>query len=373
MFSGLRPTLAIVILMVSTGIFSQVTNTATLDTSSGERLGNTSIGAYMDLYYGYSFNKPVNHRVPYISCMNRHNEFNVNLAFIDLRYQSEKVRARLVPGFGTYMNENYDAEPGSLRNIVEASAGIRLNEKRRIWLDAGVLGSPYTNESAISKDHLMYTRSLSSEYTPFYLSGLKLSVPLNAKTNFAFYLVNGWQQITDQNNGKSVGTQFEFKLNKNNLLNWNTYIGDERSALTPWNRVRYFSDIYWLFDAGKKWSFSSCIYAGIQMKKDYQGNTYSPRWWQANFISSYRLSERLSIAGRVEYFSDPDKTILPAMGAEGFTGGSASINCSYKLSEKALVRFEGRHFLSRTPQFTDSNSSLSNHLTWLIVNLTVWL
>ncbi|PGH40009.1 MAG: hypothetical protein CRN43_05660 [Candidatus Nephrothrix sp. EaCA] len=61
------------------------------------------------------------------------------------------------------MNANYAAEPGTLKNIAEASVAVRLSKKRNYWMEAGVLSSPYTNESALSKDQLMYTRTGASQ------------------------------------------------------------------------------------------------------------------------------------------------------------------------------------------------------------------
>ncbi|MBK8373095.1 MAG: outer membrane beta-barrel protein [Saprospiraceae bacterium] len=162
------------------------------------------------------------------------------------------------------MNANYQAEPNTLQNIVEASAGFRLFKKKEIWIDAGVIGSPYTNESAISKDHLMYTRSLAPEYVPYYLSGIKFSIPINKKINLYAYLINGWQQIQDVNKGKAIGTQVEYRPNNLNLINWNVYIGDERSQVSPQNRMRYFTDVYWIYNPEGKFSITSCAYVGNQ-------------------------------------------------------------------------------------------------------------
>ncbi len=351
---------------------AQVTNTATLDTTGGQQIGNTSIGGYLDLYYGYNLNQPSGNAIPYYVSSNRHNELNVNLAFVDLRYQSESIRARIVPGFGTYMNENYAAEPGSLRNLLEASAGFKISKKKNIWLDAGILGSPYTNESAISKDHLMYTRSLAPEYVPYYLSGLKLSVPLSEKVNFYLYVLNGWQQIKDQNNGKSIGTQFEWRPNANNLINWNTYTGDERSLSASTYRMRYFTDIYWLYNAGKNWSFTSCLYAGRQDQKTNQNVRSSHYWWQANFIASRMITQKLSLAGRVEYFSDTDKIMLNSLNTIGFSGASGGLCLNYKFTEKSLFRLEGRHFFTTENQFQKNAATVSNQMTWLIGNITIW-
>ncbi|MDL5044680.1 outer membrane beta-barrel protein [Oscillatoria amoena NRMC-F 0135] len=190
---------------------AQVTNTGVMDTTDVQKEGKVTVGGYVDAYYGFDFNEPKSGDRSYFVSMARHNEFTINLAYADIKYSSQNIRARFVPGFGTYINANYAAEPGVLKNIVEGYTGIRLSQKREVWLDAGVFGSPYTNESAISKDHLMYTRSFAPEYVPYYLSGLKLSYTLNSKVNLYLYLLNGWQQIQDLNSDKSIGTQVEYR------------------------------------------------------------------------------------------------------------------------------------------------------------------
>jgi hypothetical protein len=131
---------------------AQVTNTGIMDTTGGERINNLSIGGYIDSYFGYNFNQPEDGNNPYFVSMNRHNEATINLAFIDLRYSSERVRARFVPGFGTYMNANYAQEAGLMKNFVEASSGYKVFARKDVWIDFGILGSPYTNESAIKMD-----------------------------------------------------------------------------------------------------------------------------------------------------------------------------------------------------------------------------
>ncbi|MBO9633385.1 MAG: outer membrane beta-barrel protein, partial [Chitinophagaceae bacterium] len=69
------------------------------------------------------------------------NEVNVNLAFLKGSYNSDRVRANLAIGAGTYMNANLAAEPGVLKNIYEANAGIKLSKTANLWLDAGIMPS----------------------------------------------------------------------------------------------------------------------------------------------------------------------------------------------------------------------------------------
>jgi len=370
-----RFVLGLILLCSSSGVFTQITNTATLDTTGGQQIGNTSIGAYLDTYFGYAFNEPFQKQIPFFVSSARHNELNINLAFIDFRYKSDNLRARVVPAFGTFMTSNYSSEPGSMKYLLEANGGFRISNKKNIWMDLGILGSPYTNESAISKDHLMYTRSLAPEFVPYYLCGIKTTFPLNEKLNFYLYLINGWQQIYDVNNGKSVGTQLEYRPNNNNLINWNTYVGDERvnsifSSSTN-NRMRYFSDIYWLYNAGKKWAFTSCIYAGMQDVKQINGDLKSFYWGQINFISSFSFTDMISLAGRVEYFYDPNQLMISTYGSS-FQGGSAGLCLNVKPNEHALIRLDGRYFLNDADFYLDKDATLHNSFSWVTASATLW-
>ncbi len=161
-----KPIILLLVILLNTSAFSQVVNTGVMDTSNFNYQGKVTVNGYIDSYYGYDFNKPASKERPYFVSMARHNEFNINLAYIDVKYSSARLRARFVPGFGTYINANYAAEPGVLKNIVEGNIGVKLFPDKNIWIDAGVFGSPYTNESAISKDHLMFSRSFAPEYVP---------------------------------------------------------------------------------------------------------------------------------------------------------------------------------------------------------------
>lgn len=367
------------ILMMILGLFfkptlqAQVVNSGVADTISGNKLGNVSIGAYMDLYYGFDFNKPKDGNIPYFVSMNRHNEANINLAMLDVRFKSERLRARMAPGFGTYMQANYATESSGLRYLIEANAGIRLFKSKDIWLDFGILGSPFTNESCVSRDHLMYTRSFAPEYVPYYLSGLKLSIPINIQWNLYVYLLNGWQQITDQNTGKSFSAQIEFRPDDKNLLNWDIYIGDERSTSNPDYRMRYFTDLYWIYNPDGKFSLTSCAYMGLQEKQALTKNIMI-LWWQANICGRYKLGRKTSVSGRLEYFNDANAVQISSINAavSGFSTFGGGLCLNYSLFENALIRFEGRQLYVPDKVYKSFDDKPSSTSTWFTGNLTIW-
>jgi hypothetical protein len=356
-----------VFILVSFAIGPRVWGQVTLVDSLSSGSGKITLEGYLDSYFIYDFNKPPSADRPYFVSMARHNELTINLAYLALKYSSSRLRATLAPGFGTYMNANYSQEPGTLKNILEGYAGVKLWEDKNIWVDAGVFNSHYTNESAISKDHLAYTRSFAPEYVPYYLAGIKLTIPLAEKWNAYLYLLNGWQQIQDQNEGKSLGTQLDYRPSKAWLINWSTYIGSEESSSNPQFRTRYFSDVYFIYTK-EKWSATGCIYYGLQQRS----GTSSAAWWQANFMGQYSLTKKLSIAGRVEYFNDPEEVqINPITNASGFNSFSSSVGMNLKVTENALFRVEGRTFLSDKNVYERNNEPVKNS-NLLAANLTVW-
>jgi len=95
-------------------------------------------------------------------------------------------------------------------------------------------------------------------------------------------------------------------------------------------------------------------------------------WWQVNVIGQYSFTKKLSLAGRLEYFNDPDEVqITPITGITGFTTFSSSLGMNLKVNENALFRIEGRTFLSEKSVYVrDSNPVKNSNL--LAVNLTVW-
>ncbi len=96
-----------------------------------------SLSGFVDAYYVYDFNRPTtDFRQPFLYNHNRHNEFNLNLGLIRFDIVHPKYRASLAMQTGTYVNDNYAAEPGFLKNVFDANIGLSLNNSNTLWLEA---------------------------------------------------------------------------------------------------------------------------------------------------------------------------------------------------------------------------------------------
>lgn len=327
-----------------------------------------SFSGYMDGYYGYDFNRPVvnnytrenepdHHLRPtFLYNHNRHNEFNVNLALVQATYVADRVRGSVGIQVGTYAQYNYAGEEGLLRNVYEARAGIQLVQN--LWLDAGVFASHIGAESAISKDCWTLTRSISAENTPYYLSGAKLSYASAGKAwSFTGLVLNGWQRIRENNAGKAVGTQVQFKPNSTLVLNSSTFIGNEQAQGTP-ARSRYFHDFYFTWQSTERLGL-----VDVGIERNAADNGYS-RWWSWVLIARYRIGKEFFLAGRIENYTDPDGVIVASTsgrngfrttqlpgGKDGFALTNFSTNLDYRPADNVLLRFEARLLRAHRPIF----------------------
>lgn len=293
---------------------AQVLNTAFIDSVGGEKVGKLSISGWMDTYYSKSTYSDWNNTttppvIPGLVSNTYYNMVDINLAYVDFRYATDRLKIRMVPAFGSYMDKNY-VNANSLSNLMEASLGVKPWKKKDVWIEAGLIGSPFTNENPVSRDHIMYTRSLAAEYSPYYLTGAKITSPLSRRLKGSLYLLNGWQTIYDDRQlPPAFASQVEFTINNNNLINWNVYYQNRL------NDTRIFSDIYWIGTQGK-WKFTSCLYAGNDEDKIPPAITPTSFfrrdgfWCNANFATSYEIARNTNISTRIEYFQDLHHNVM---------------------------------------------------------------
>lgn len=211
-------------LLISVPLFGQK------DSISSLKKADLTISGVVDLFYGYDFNLPEGKtRLPFLCNHNRHNQVALNLGLVKFALTKERLRSNLALHAGAYSVDNYADEPGILKYVFEANAGVLLSKKGNVWLDAGVLPSHIGFESAISPDNLTLTRSILAENTPYFLTGGKVSFQTSEKWFFSGLIFNGWQRITNVEGSTkpSFGTQVVYRPKDNVLVNWSTFQGSD--------------------------------------------------------------------------------------------------------------------------------------------------
>jgi Putative beta-barrel porin-2, OmpL-like. bbp2 len=354
----MKKILTVALVLMSSGLMAQDTT------------GSITISGYVEAYYLYDFNKPSdNNRPGFVYSHNRHNEFNLNLGFIKANYTAERVRANLALAAGSYMNANYAAEPGVLKNIYEANAGVKLSKKKNLWLDAGIFGSHIGFESAVSKDCWALTRSILADNSPYYEAGAKLTyTTADGKWLLSGMALNGWQRIkrVDGNSLMSWGTQVQYKPSDKVLLNYSSFMGTDKPDSARLNRL--FHNCYGVFQLTKNWGLTLGFDIGTE--ETAPGSKQHNTWYSPVSILKYSITDKWGLSARAEYYSDKKGVIISTGLPGGFQTAGYSLNIDHSPFKNALLRMELRHFRSNNAIVSASNP-LRNSNTAITTSLAV--
>lgn len=354
---------------------AQVLNSANLDTTDIAIPGKLRFNAYVEGYYAYDPSKPGIYRA-YASTHPRVNSIDINVAYIDAKYSAQRVRGRLVIGAGTGFSNVISSNVFGVHNILEGTAGYLIDKKREVWVDAGVFASPFTNESAITRDQLTLTRSLAAENVPYVVTGAKVSIPLSPKLVWTGYLLNDFVKEQEQANDKGINSQFEYRPDNRWLLNWNLYQGRNRYGFSNLGMGASgdvnlsFSDMYFIFKSGRRLSATGCFYLGYMQFDRDQG---SKTWYSYSFIGDYKLNDKTSLTGRIERFNDPNRAISISMnnGQNGLVTNGASLGLNYLPVPELMLRLEARHLFSEQPVFQDGDKQTSHAASYITAGFNI--
>lgn len=342
----MRYSFFLLVLFISIHSFAQNDSTKTLKLST-----------YADMYYSYDFSNPQNFEKPDFNYnYKKHNQLNVNLAFVKLGYQSSRMRSNLALMTGNYAMYNLSAEPNWAKPLLEANIGYKISKQQNIWVDAGVMPSHIGFESAVGADCWNLTRSILAENSPYYETGIKLSYA-NKKEDLylAFHVLNRWQKITVPNwDGKpSVGVQLTYKPSSSLTLNYSNFIG--RIQLDSINPIRVFHNLYAIYEASPKTAFIFGFDIGTQNNAQGKGAI----WYTPVMIAKLNLNPKSKIAGRLEYYNDKQQLIIPTTTPNGYQTFGASVNYDRQITSNLLWRAELKQYKSKDHIYKYEQTSAS--------------
>lgn len=320
-----------------------------------------TFGAFLDGYYAYDFNRPPALDRAFTTQAARHNEFNINLAFVDATVTGTRLRGRFAAQFGTSVQANYAAEPrlGTLsgpdvsRYIQEAYVGYRIAP--RFWLDGGVFFSPFGSESWISRDNWTYTRSLIAENSPYYEAGLKATWQATPPLSVQLHLINGWQNISETNSDKAIGLRLDYTVSPRLSLAYDGFLGNEVPDSLP-ARTRLWQEGIVTVVATDRLQLRGTFDYGSQRRVG-SGEVGNGAWRGYAAIARYQVHPRAVVALRAEGYSDPEQIIVSTGQPYGLRASGWSLNVDVSPQPRVLWRTEGRLLSGANPLFPSARDA----------------
>jgi len=344
-------------------------------------LGPTTISGFVDGYYGYNYNHPVDNLSGLRFFDAETNGFSFNMAelIVDKAPDATSTESRMgyhvAAGYGNaaaVVNSSDVITDGSRFYLKEAYGSYLAPVGKGLTVSVGKFVTPIGAEVIESNANWNYSRSILFYYAiPYYHFGANAKYVFNPKWSLTGYLVNGWNNSAichSCGNGQSSGLNYGASIAYTPNAKWsvieNYFVGPTIGANTIDSEVAHprtysywkqLSDTVVSYTPNTKWAF--------MLNGDYG---YGPRnyncpstctavgptqsWWGAAGYAKYTINPKSNFAARYEYYSDPNGYTGLLFGDNGHAQ-EVTATYSYNVTSGLLVRGEYRYDFASMPIF----------------------
>jgi hypothetical protein len=302
-------------------------------------------------YYSYNFQHPTD-RINRLYNFNiPAQQFSLDLVEFGISHSPDPIGGEIDLGFGkAFQTFNaFDNDGGFNQYVRQAFVSVKPAAAKGFELDFGKFVTNAGAEVIETYTNWNYSHSLLFSWAiPYYHFGVRTTWPMGKHLTGGFQLVNGWNNLVDNNSGKTIGPNVTVTYSK-----WTwvaTYYGGPENTNTNRGWRHLFDTVLTLTPYSK---------ASVYLNYDYGQNrnvngagtaTTTLATWKG-FAGAVRIqaTPKVAVVGRGEWFND----------ADGFNTGVAqevkevTFTGEYKLIEGFLSRVEYRHDWSDQPFFLD--------------------
>jgi hypothetical protein len=303
--------------------------------------GEIRFSGLIDGYYDLNFNHPSSGTNLYRNFDVKANQFSLNMAKLTLEHDADPVGFKIDLGFGRAFTLFHATEPGGdiLNWVPQAYVSLKPKNWKGTQFDFGKFYTSAGAEPTENNLNWNYSRSLLYANGPYYHFGLRVTQPVNDKLGVGFQLVNGWNNVEDNNSGKTIGLTTALAFKKWSWFN-NYYTGPEKPRTNK--GFRNFYDTVLTLSPSDAASFYLNLDYGTE--KMLTGGSQD---WIGVAGAAHFTKGHWAFTPRLEYYYDKD----------GFITGTAqklkevTLTGEYKWAEGLLSRLEYRRDWSDQPVF----------------------
>jgi hypothetical protein len=284
------------------------------------------------------------------------NQFGLNYAEVALEHAADPVGFRLDLGFGRapQVFNSFDNDNEFNQYLQQAFVSWKPENGGGFQLDFGKFVTSAGAEVIESYTNWNYNQVLLFTWAiPFYHFGLRTSMPVTDHFTAGFQLVNGWNNVVDNNTGKTIGITSAVNYDQ---FSWyvNYYAGPENSGTNEgWRNL-----IDTTLVVRPTSMLSALINYDYGQNRNADGSTTLDlaRWQGVSGAVQVRPTSNVAFTPRIEWFDDP----------QGFSTGfdqtlkSFTFTGEYKLMEGLMWRGEYRRDWSDIEYFERGTNPFSH-------------
>jgi len=324
-------------------------------TSSGfiDFFKSTEVSGFVDVYYGYNFNKPSGRVNQLRNFDTNSNQFSLNLMEIALEKKPDPSNSRLGYridlNYGPATDMVHASEPGGseiFKHVQQVYGSYLAPIGSGLQIDVGKFVTPHGAEVIETKDNWNYSRSILFAYAiPYYHAGVRVKYAVNNKVSLAGYLVNGWNNFAENNSGKTYGVSVTLTPTPKLSITQNYMTGPEQFENS--SIFRHLMDTTVVYTVSPKLA----LMGNYDYGTDGLAGGGRVHWQGFAGYARFSPTEKIALTPRVEWFDDHD----------GFTTGlkqrlkEFTITNEYRVHNSLILRLEYRQDFSDQLFFTKSD------------------
>ena len=328
-------------------------------------VGPIDFSGLVDGYYTFNFNHPASGNNGLYNFDTKANQFSLSMAKLTMSHTADPIGFQVDFGFGKAFDIVNGGEPGiGIKNIEQAYVTWKPKKDSGFQADFGKFVTSAGAEVIEANSNWNYSRSLLFAWAiPYYHFGFRLT---ETKGHFTggVQVVNGWNNVEDNNSGKTLGFVGNITTKK---ISWNNnyYTGPENPGTnTGW---RNLYDTTLLFTPADK--FNAYVNFDYGQNKSGTGPLESTaKWYGVAAAGKFQMSSKSAITPRIEWFKDRN----------GFSTGTAqtlkefTVTYEYKWTQGLLARLEYRRDWSNRNFFERGSTGSSDHQDTLALGVVAF-
>jgi hypothetical protein len=324
-------------------------------------VGPMDISGLIDGYYSFNYNRPsslANGQANDLYNFNdKTDQFNLAEARLTLNHDPDPVGAHVDLFYGRTNTLVNGGSHDQGDYIEQAFMSLKPPKAKGLELDFGKFVTSAGAEVIESKDNWNYSRSILFAWAiPYFHFGLRTSMPVSKTDTFGVQVVNGWNNVTANNGGVTIGVTNALVKPK---YTWNAnFYGGPSNANSQTGYRNLFDTTLLLTPTAK---FNAYINYDYGQNRDSSlakgGDGALNRWQGVALATRQQMTGTQALALRGEYFSDP----------QGFSTGrrqdlwEITATYEYKWAEGLLSRIEYRFDKSNVQFFHKGDTDLVNN------------
>ena len=340
-------------------------------------LGPTTFTGFVDAYYSFNFNQPVNLGGPtgpngvdgngLQFFDNNTNQFSLNAAEMVVDRAPDATAGGtgragyhigIIYGQAAQAINGADSTDRSNLALKEAYVDYIAPIGKGLTFTFGKFVTPAGAEVIETNGNWNYSRSILFYYAiPYFHFGANAKYTFNTQWAVTGYLVNGWNNTQAVNTGKTYGVSIAYTPTKLWAITENYLAGPQDDVALigavgkPNDNWRQLSDTVVTYSPNAKWNFIvngdygyGDVYPTFTTTKGVTTtkNSQPVDWWGAAGYVKYAPNDKSYFAVRGEYFSDPQGFALFGAGNTNGHAGEGTATYAYNLTSGLQTRFEFR-------------------------------